>query len=191
MAIPVLTVAQMREWEKATWATGQTEAEVIRRVGMALAQCALRLTSPGETILILAGKGNNGADARAAQSHLVNRHIATCEIKDPAADLPGLEPLLQQRPSLVIDGLFGIGLNRPLNGDWIRLIEKINAAGLRILAIDVPSGLNAETGKTEGAAIKAAVTLTVGAPKSGMLQPEAGSKSPLTWAWRPALCKAI
>lgn len=173
MAIPVLTVAQMREWEKATWATGQTEGEVIRRVGLALAQRALRMTNPGDAILILAGKGNNGADARAAQAHLPERHPTVLEIHDPAADLPRLEPLLQKRPSLLIDGLFGIGLNRPLNTDWIRLIEKINAAGLCVLAIDVPSGLNADTGKTEGAAIKAAVTLTVGTPKSGMFQSDA------------------
>ena len=56
----------MREWEKATWANGQTEKEVIRRVGLAVAGLALRQTKPGNQILLLVGKGNNGADARAA-----------------------------------------------------------------------------------------------------------------------------
>ncbi|HXE41403.1 MAG TPA: hypothetical protein VN516_00155, partial [Candidatus Baltobacteraceae bacterium] len=63
MPIPVVNVAQMREWENATWATGQTEAEVIRRVGKRIAERALQLTQPGDAILVLAGKGNNGNDA--------------------------------------------------------------------------------------------------------------------------------
>src|SRR4051812_31266771 len=172
MAIPVVTVSQMQEWEKATWATGQTEAEVIRRVGLALAQYALRITSPGDSILVLAGKGNNGADARAALPHLTDREVELCEIKDPAADSTKVQRFLANRPALVIDGLFGIGLNRRLNTDWVGLIESINAANLRVLAVDVPSGLNAETGQPEGTAIEAAVTLTVGAPKFGMLLPD-------------------
>ena len=73
MPVPVITVAQMREWEQATWATGQTEVEVIRRVGAAIAQRAGALTSAGDTILILAGKGHNGDDARAATAFLSDR----------------------------------------------------------------------------------------------------------------------
>ena len=57
MPLPVISIAQMRQWEKATWATGQTEAEVIRCVGKVVAQFALRLTHPGDLILILAGNG--------------------------------------------------------------------------------------------------------------------------------------
>ena len=75
MPVPVLNIAQMREWERATWATGQTEAEVIRRVGKKIAERALQLTHPGDTILILAGKGHNGDDARAAREHLTDRHV--------------------------------------------------------------------------------------------------------------------
>ncbi|HZM02865.1 MAG TPA: NAD(P)H-hydrate dehydratase, partial [Candidatus Saccharimonadales bacterium] len=67
-------------------------------------------------------------------------------------------------------GLFGIGLDRPLDAHWQKLIEAINGSGLRILAVDVPSGLNAETGSAEGAAIQATITLTVGAPKAGLLK---------------------
>ena len=58
MPLPVLSIAQMREWEKATWASGQTEAEVIRRVGESIAQYACQLTRSGDLILILAGKGD-------------------------------------------------------------------------------------------------------------------------------------
>lgn len=169
MPIPALTIAQMREWEKATWATGQTEAEVIRRVGQCVAEHALRLTKPHDLVVILAGTGNNGADARAAQVHLKERRVDLVDVKEPAADLSKLEAVLSLRPALIVDGLFGIGINRPLSSEWIRFIERINDSGGRILAVDVPSGLNGDTGEPQGAAIRASVTLTVGAPKVGML----------------------
>lgn len=169
MPIPVITIAQMREWEKATWASGQTEAEVIRRVGECVARHALRLTQPDGLILILAGKGHNGEDARAAQGHLSHRRVDLIDVKDPAADLSKLEAVLPLGPALIIDGLFGIGINRPLSNEWIRFIECVNDSNAKIFAVDVPSGLNGDTGEPQGAAIRAAVTLTVGAPKTGML----------------------
>ncbi len=169
MPLPIISVGQMRAWEKETWAGGQTEAEVIRRVAVAVAREALRLTAAGDSILILAGKGHNGDDARAAQERMPGRRVEVLNLIEPAADLPQLERLLSSRPSLVIDALFGIGLNRPLSSAWVALIERLNAARLRVLAVDVPSGLNAETGRPEGAAVQATVTLTVGAPKTGML----------------------
>ncbi len=69
MPLPVISVAQMREWENASWAAGRSEAEVIHRVGRAVAERALRLTQPHDLILVLSGKGNNGADARATFEH--------------------------------------------------------------------------------------------------------------------------
>src|SRR5215831_1581402 len=172
MAVPVISVVQMRDWEKATWASGQTEAEVIRCVGERLARSALELTRPDELILIVAGKGNNGADAKAAQEHLKERRVDLLEVRDPARDLSKLSAL-SLRPALVIDALFGIGLNRPLSDEWGAFIEVINRANLKVLAVDVPSGLNAETGEPSNVAVRAAVTLTVGAPKTGMLKASA------------------
>jgi NAD(P)H-hydrate epimerase len=169
MSLPVITVAQMREWENATWASGQTEAEVIRRVGKHVAQYALKQTHPDGAILVLAGKGNNGSDARAAVEFLKDRKIETLHITSPENDFPKLQELLRRKFALIIDGLFGIGLNRPLDEHWIKLISAINESQIPVLAVDVPSGLNGETGLAEGAAIEAAVTLTVGAPKKGML----------------------
>jgi hydroxyethylthiazole kinase-like uncharacterized protein yjeF len=170
MPMPVLTMAQMRAWEKATWAAGETEAGVIQRVGQAVAHYALRLSSPGDLIVILAGKGHNGEDARSAQAHLVARRFEVLEVMDPAADLTKLDALLGLRPALAIDGLFGIGLNRPLSGDWLRLIQRVNDAQVRVLSVDVPSGLHADTGQPQGGAIRASITLTVGAPKVGLLR---------------------
>ena len=174
MPVPVISLAQMRDWEQATWAAGQTEAEVIRRVGQCVAHRARQLTQPADLILILAGKGHNGEDARRAREHLPDRRVEVLDMTDAAADLSKLEALLALRPALAVDGLFGIGLNRPLGPGWVSVIERVNAARLPVLAVDVPSGLNGDTGEPQGAAIEAAVTLTVGAPKTGLLREAAG-----------------
>jgi ADP-dependent NAD(P)H-hydrate dehydratase / NAD(P)H-hydrate epimerase len=170
MPVPVISIAQMREWEKATWAAGQTEAEVIRRVGRSVARQATGLTRAGERILILAGKGHNGEDAQCAREHLAGRIVDVLAITDPAADQAKLDAELSLRPALVIDGLFGIGLTRPLSPEWVKVIQRINESRLPVLAVDVPSGLNADTGEPHGASVQAAVTLTVGAPKAGLLR---------------------
>ncbi len=173
MPVPVINLAQMREWERVTWATGQTEAKVIRRVGQAIAQCVLQLTHPEDFVLILAGKGHNGDDARAVQKFLTERKIVTLNVTTPAIDLIKLKSVLLKEPALIIDGLFGIGLNRTLDDGWKKFIATVNGSKIPVLAVDVPSGLNAETGGHFGAAIEAAVTLTVGAPKMGMLAQKA------------------
>jgi len=173
MSIPVISIPQMREWEKASWAAGKSEADVIRQVGKILAREMLRLTKPNDSILILAGKGHNGDDARCAREELTDRRVQILDVTDAETDLPRLESLLRSRPAWLIDGLFGIGINRPLDLAWIKFIERINATKLPVLAIDVPSGLNADSGEPDGAAIEAAVTLTVGAPKIGLLQHQA------------------
>jgi NAD(P)H-hydrate epimerase len=171
MPLPVISIAQMREWERATWETGQTEAEVIHRVGGKIAQRALQLTRPGDAILILAGKGHNGDDARAAREFLSGRRVEKLDVTAPESNLPELEQALSQKPALIIDGLFGIGLDRPLADDWRKFIETVNRSGIPVLAVDVPSGLNADTGDptSPGLAIEAAVTLTINAPKIGLL----------------------
>lgn len=168
MPLPVITIAQMREWEKATWSIGRTEEEVIQRVGQCVAQQTLSLTRPGDLVLILAGIGHNGADARSACASLVDRRVEVLDASEAPADFDRLEVLLALRPALVIDGLFGIGINRPLNSPWVRFIERVNTAKAQVLAVDVPSGLDADTGQPQGAAIRASVTLTVGAPKTGL-----------------------
>jgi hydroxyethylthiazole kinase-like uncharacterized protein yjeF len=175
MSLPVVSLAQMREWERATWATGQTGAEVIRRVGAQIACRALQLTRPGDAILILAGKGHNGDDARAARVSLPERRVETVDLAAPETDLAGLQRALLQKPALIIDGLFGLGLDRPLADDWKRIIMAVNESGIPVLAVDVPSGLNVDTGEpaSPGVAIVAAVTLTIGAPKTGLLAPNA------------------
>ncbi len=175
MPVPVISVAQMREWEVATWASGQTEAAVIARVGEYLARRALALTRHGDSIVLLAGRGHNGDDVRAMQLHLRDRRVTLINVNEPDAALAELGPALQQSPALVIDGLFGIGLSRALGDDWQRLIARVNDARCRVLAVDVPSGLDAETGRPLPAAIRAALTITIGAPKHRLLMPSAAA----------------
>jgi len=174
MPVPVISVAQMRQWENATWAAGRSPAAVIKNVGRLLARRALDLTQPGDTILILAGRGHNGDDARAARPLLSRRKVALVDAVDPRTAAKEFSRKIQSaparaRPKWIIDGLFGIGLNRPLDGPWKTLIDTVNQSGLPVLSVDVPSGLNADTGQVEGAAIRAEVTLTVAAPKRGLL----------------------
>jgi NAD(P)H-hydrate epimerase len=169
MSVPVITVAQMRDWEKATWAAQRTPAEVISRVGHIVTACARQLTRAGDAILILAGKGHNGDDARKVVQNLTDREVTLLNVLDPEAGLKQFNSLLSLPPALIVEGLFGIGLRGALEGPWVRLIERINRARVPILSVDVPAGLNADTGEPLGAAIRASFTLTLGAPKRGLL----------------------
>jgi ADP-dependent NAD(P)H-hydrate dehydratase / NAD(P)H-hydrate epimerase len=170
MPAHAITAAQMRTWEEQTWASGQTAAAVIEQVGRAVARLALTLTHSGDTILLLVGNGNNGKDALAAIPHLHQRHLVSLKVTDPGRDLARLLEELKSTPALVIDGLFGIGLNRPLSKAWIDFLAAVNLASSPVLSVDIPSGLDADSGEPQGEAIRARVTLTVGAPKTGMLK---------------------
>lgn len=171
MPAPVLSVAQMRAWEAASWQAGRSDAEVIARVGRRLAARLHALTRPGDRLLLLAGQGHNGDDTRAAVVHLRDREADLLTVRDPESGLAALRAALTRRPAWIVDGLFGIGLNRPLSPAWIALLAAVNASAVPVLAVDVPSGLNAQTGETFGAAVRAQITVTVGAPKTGLLQP--------------------
>src|SRR5687768_10420491 len=109
MPVPVITVAQMREWEKATWASGQSEDAVMRRAGQAVAEHALSLSAPGDRVLVFAGKGHNGEDAKYAAKFLTGRDVKLLQVFDPDTTLKEFTALLKEPPALIIDGLFGIG----------------------------------------------------------------------------------
>lgn len=166
MPTPVITIAQMREWERATWATGVTEESVMRRAGAAVARVALRMTRPGTEVLVLAGKGHNGDDARFAAEGLPGRTVRLVSVTDPAAVAAVVKCFAG---ALIVDGLLGIGLSRPLAGDWLKLVAALNTSRVPILSVDVPSGLAADTGEPLGDAVRAAVTVTFGAMKQGLL----------------------
>jgi NAD(P)H-hydrate epimerase len=82
-------------------------------------------------------------------------------------DLKGIK-----NSNLIVDALFGIGLNSAVSGIYLDAINAMNEADIPILAVDVPSGLNADTGKILGAAVRAKWTVTFVAPKKGFYQAE-------------------
>ena len=173
MPVPVVTVAQMRDWEGRSWAAGCSVEDVMDRAGQAVAQRAVTMSRVGDRILFLVGKGNNGGDARLAATHLLKRDNVIADVSDPRVGLNQIKDELAQQPALIIDGLFGIGLNRALDGDWMKMVDCINGARLPVLSVDVPSGLDANKGEPLGGSVRADVTVTFGAAKTGMLKTKA------------------
>lgn len=175
MSLPIISVEQMREWEKTTWATGRTEKEVIGRVGKIVAERSMHLTRPGDVILILCGKGHNGDDARATLAYFRERKVISHDVVEPQVALRKFFTASSDtpKPKLILDGLFGIGLSRSMDKDWQKLIAAVNESNIPVLAVDVPSGIDADTGEIRGAAIQATITLTLAAPKRGLLSPTA------------------
>jgi len=172
MSIPVLSSEAMRAWEARSWAAGRDSCKVIARVGALLASKLMARTQPGERVLLLAGKGHNGDDVRAMIPWLVDRRVEVFSPQGNQDDLLKLEARLQTFPDWVVDGLFGLGLNRPPEGVWAEIIEAVNQSALPVIAVDMPSGWRPPgPGITHSCVIHASETWTVGACKQGMLAP--------------------
>jgi NAD(P)H-hydrate epimerase len=137
-------------------------------------------------VAVVCGPGSNGGDGLAAARHLANRGIdvrlhlalpadAYRDGSDAATNLAIVRAMgiavaeggSLGRPALVIDALLGTGLSRDVRDPLRAAILEINAAGCPVLAVDVPSGLDANTGRVLGAAVRATVTATMVAPKVG------------------------
>lgn len=168
----ILTVAEMRDWEARTWAAGVSPDAVIHRAGREVARAVRQATTPGCPVLVLAGRGHNGDDAAVAAADLSDRIVTLVRAGEPEQDGRAHEWLVAHRDTpgaWVVDGLFGIGLSRPLEGAWADLVRSVNFSRLPVLAVDVPSGLDADTGEVHGVAIEAATTVTLGAVKRGLV----------------------
>lgn len=139
----------------------------MERAGAALAAFASQLTesAPGP-ILVAVGPGNNGGDGLVAARLLKERGYAIEIVRI------GQDPLPERPWQLVIDALFGIGLTRPLEGDFAAAVSRLNALDCPILAVDVPSGLCADTGRVLGVAMRATCTLSFLAAKPGLYTAE-------------------
>jgi hydroxyethylthiazole kinase-like uncharacterized protein yjeF len=152
--LPLLTAAETRLAEEAY--PGSLD-ELMERAGAAVAELVLR-SYPGR-VTVLCGKGNNGGDGKVCARVLreAGREVTVVE---------GVGEL--GTPDVIVDALLGIGLEGPPREDAARMIELINAAGRPVVAIDVPSGVNASTGEVAGAAVRATATVTFGAAKVGL-----------------------
>ena len=151
---PLLTVDETRRAEEAH--QGPLE-ELMERAGIAVAEVVLR-QFPGP-VTVVCGSGNNGGDGKVCARVLAEagREVTVVE---GVGDLG--------TPSVVVDALLGIGLHEAPREDAARMIELINASGCPVVAVDVPSGVNASTGEVPGAAVRADVTVTFGAAKVGL-----------------------
>lgn len=140
----LLTPAQMYEADALTIASGITEAQLIENAGRAVAEEITRRYGARKTV-VLCGPGNNGADGKVAARYL-QQWGWPVTMSD---DIAGAE--------LIIDALYGAGLSRDFPAE---LADKINSAGVPIIAIDIPSGLDGLTGQPRGASVKADLTIT-------------------------------
>jgi len=183
---PLFTAAAMREIDR-QWAARHPAASLMERAGTAAAELAGMLASEsGAPVLILAGPGNNGGDALVAARRLTAQgfRVDVVSRADPArlppdaarawaawrenggAILADIPP--SQRYSLVIDGLFGVGLQRDIGGENAHWIEQANAMDCPKLALDVPSGLDSDSGRIRGIALRVDHTLAFLGLKPGL-----------------------
>lgn len=171
--------------------TAAASQPLMQRAGLAAADLAMSLCrDQGAAILILAGPGNNGGDAFEAANHLRQRFYEVSVVfAGDAAKLPRDAAAAYQRFTdsggqtlthipgaprwaLIIDGLFGIGLQRDIQGHFAELIHTANGLASRdrcpLLALDCPSGLDTDTGQQRGATINASHTISFIAGKPGL-----------------------
>ncbi len=182
--------------------SGTTTVPIDRR--MADSDVLARPERPLPDVVVVCGPGNNGGDGGVVARHLDSwgypvqviwlsgreslRGDAAIQAgilersgleqifwseHQSCSSLDALEPILA-RADWLVDGLFGTGLSRPLEGSSQALVERINRSNKPILALDLPSGMDADTGRPLGATVKATATATFAAPKLGFSTPGAG-----------------
>ena len=167
-----ISIAEMREWENATWAAGIEEEPVMRKAGKAVADCVLSLTKEGDEVLVVVGKGKNGGDAVYASEYMPERKVQILNVTSADHEKEAVRIIGEFKGAALIDGLFGIGLNRPLvGGIYESVVNAINANdNIKFkVAVDNPSGLDCDSGEALGGlAVKCTHTVTFGAMKKGL-----------------------
>jgi hydroxyethylthiazole kinase-like uncharacterized protein yjeF len=171
----VLTTAEMERADRLTITAGTPGFSLMLSAGQAVAEAASDLVEEGP-VLVVAGPGNNGGDGFVAAAELVARGrevsvILMCErdaLRGDAASaargwkypvLP-FTPHAIGKPALIIDALFGAGLSRAVEGEAREMIEAVNATGVPVLAVDLPSGVNGTSAAIMGTSVRATETVT-------------------------------
>lgn len=194
-SLPWLSVAQMREVDRLmVEELGISLVRMMENAGRSLALLArhlLRGDARSRRILVLAGRGGNGGGGLVAARHLVvagaDVEVRLSEAPEKLAPVTAEQLAIVQRigvpvsvgaagdpgqPELVLDCLLGYGQKGAPRGATASLIER--CAGLRVLALDAPSGLELETGVLLAPHVRAEATLTLACPKEGLRAPGAG-----------------
>jgi NAD(P)H-hydrate epimerase len=151
MLQPLYTADEMRAAEQ-----GHDVEELMERAGRAVADAVLRRYPEARRIAAVCGKGANGGDGRIALRVLAESG------RDTNTELDG-------DPDVVLDALFGTGFRGEPRPDAAALIGRINAAGVPVVAVDVPSGVDASSGEVPGAAVRAELTVTMHGRKVGLV----------------------
>jgi len=183
--IEILSNAEMAEADRLTIAGGVAGLALMENAGKAVAQAVSARQSPGGRVVVLAGPGNNGGDGFVAARLLAERgHAVTILLVGTMEKLRGdaaaaakawnrgvaaAKPEDLTGADIVIDALFGAGLDRPVNDLAHAMIDAVNAQAAPVVAVDLPSGINGTTGAVMGAAIKAGQTVTFFRKKPGHL----------------------
>jgi len=184
---PLFTAADLRAIDQ-QWASRHPDISLMERAGNAAAALAGTLADEsGGPVLVLAGPGNNGGDAMVVAHRLsmLGFRVDVVSLADPVRLPPDAqyawstwrgcggsaftEIPASQRYSLAIDGLFGIGLKRDIMDEAARWIAQVNRMNCPKLALDVPSGLDSDSGSLRGCALHADHTLTFIGLKPGLL----------------------
>lgn len=182
----ILTVAEMAAADRAAVAAGTPALELMSRAGAAVVGAVVCRHAPCDT-LVLCGPGDNGGDgyviarllaeqgwpvrvAAAASPRSESAKAMAAQWRGETVDLEG-----ELEAELYIDAIFGAGLSGPLTGDVARVIQQINSAPERVVAVDVPTGLPGDTGQPLGVCGRAALTVTFHARKPAhVLEPGRG-----------------
>jgi NAD(P)H-hydrate epimerase len=151
MFAPLYTADEMRAAEQ-----GHDVEAMMERAGRAVADAVLRRYPDAQRVAAICGKGANGGDGRIALRHLAEAGRETREDLDDEVDL-------------VIDALFGTGFRGEPRAEAAAQIERLNDAGVPVVAVDLPSGVDASTGEIAGAAVRADLTVTMHGPKVGLV----------------------
>jgi hydroxyethylthiazole kinase-like uncharacterized protein yjeF len=162
---PLYTAEEMRAAEERYPGYPETVPELMARAGEAVAEVILEDFPEAGRITVVCGAGNNGGDGRVAARVLeqAGREVLIVESKpeDEEKDLGD--------PELIVDALFGTGFEGAPRPGAARLIEQMNGAGADVIAVDIPSGVDASSGEGAGAVVDAWATVTFHGEKVGLL----------------------
>lgn len=203
--LPIVT-STAQAWDRAAEASGIESWILMEHAALGVAALAAELVAgPGASIVIVAGPGHNGGDGYVAARHLAGwgRRVEVVAVGPPPSEAvvpplvrraaaqcaaagvplrtagrePGVLPAALAHAGLIVDALFGVGLRRPLTGVFLEAVERMNAAGGLRLSVDVPSGMDADSGAALPVCVEAHVTATMAAPKQGFAPGRPGARA--------------
>ncbi|OJW46887.1 MAG: NAD(P)H-hydrate dehydratase [Alphaproteobacteria bacterium 41-28] len=155
----LLTSEQLKATEEAAIADGISEENLQERAGKAVVDVILKHFSPCPTV-VFCGPGKNGGDGKIVARLLEEKDwpVTVITHKDHLSQ-EALKQLLSDA-ELIVDGLLGTGLSKPLEGNILKFVEFINASGKPVVSIDFPTGIDTDSGACWGNAVQATYTVT-------------------------------